>query len=273
MVNMGNVWDRTTEFLTDNMRALMPIVLAAILAPSIVNSLVGGAGPAMNAVVVQAITLACVLTTLWAQLAVIALALDPDGGRSRATSTATGKFGAGVAAMLILLVILAILAAPVVGVMMANGVDFSALGAGGMARANLKGGAATFVSLYSIVLGLLVLFVMVRLALLYPVIVAEGGIVSAIRRAWALSRGMVWKMIGVWLLFGIVYFVGLAAVTSGIGVVIGLFADMQNPFSVGRILVAILGGAVTTVFTLIVAAFSAQLYRAATSAREGVAAA
>ncbi|MBS0479259.1 MAG: hypothetical protein JSR79_08170 [Proteobacteria bacterium] len=270
---MGNVWDRTTEFLSANGRALSPIVLAALLAPNSVNALVGGAGPETSAVMVQLVTLACVLIALWGQLAVVALALDPAGVRPRATAAATGRFGRAVAAMLVLLVIFALLAAPVIGTMAANGVDLSALRTGGLTRANLTGGVALFVSLYSIALVVAVLFVTVRLALLYPVIVAEGGVVAAIRRAWALSRGMVWKMIGVWLLFVIVYLVAAAAITSAVGVALGLLTDMQNPFSAGRIVIAILSGAVTTAFTLIVAAFSAKLYLAALAAREGASAA
>jgi len=271
MVNMGNVWDRTAEFLSDNSRALLPIVLVAMLVPNAVNALVGSAGPAINATVGQVIALVCALVALWGQLAVIALALDPDGGRPRAISTATRSFGPAVVAMLILLVIVVVLALPVVGVLIANGVDLSALGAGVSARANLTSAAAVFVPLYSLVLGAVILFVAIRLALLNPVIVAEGGVVPAIRRAWALSRGIVWKMIGVWLLFVIVYFVAAVAITSGIGTVIGLLIDMSSAFSVGRIVVAILSGVVTTMFTLIVAAFSAKLYRAAIAAREGVA--
>jgi hypothetical protein len=273
MVDMGNVWDRTTEFLSDNVGALVPIALGAMLLPNTVNALVGGAGPTISSTVVQVIALVCALIALWGQLAVIALALDPDGGAPRAMSAATRSFGRAIGAMLILFVILALIAAPVISVLLANGLDLSALGAGGMARLHLSGGAATFVSLYSIVLTIVVLFVAVRLALLYPVIVAEGGLVAAIRRAWALSRGMVWKMIGVWLLFVIVYLVAAAAITSGIGTVIGLLTDTRNAFSAGRIVVAILSGAVTTAFTLIVAAFSAKLYRAATFARADVAAA
>ncbi|MEO5939085.1 MAG: hypothetical protein ABIQ43_08760 [Sphingomonas sp.] len=273
MVNMGNVWDRTSEFLNDKSGALLPILLVAMLLPNTVNALVGGAGPAMSSTVVQAIALVCALIALWGQLAVIALALDPEGGRPRAMSTATHGFGPAVAAMVFLLVIVVALASPVIGVLVANGVDLSALGTDGMARANLSGAAAVFVPLYSLVLVAVILFVLVRLALLYPVIVAEGGVVRAIRRAWALSRGIVWKMIGVWLLFGIVYLVAAAAITSGVGTVIGLLTDMTRAFSVGRIVVALLSGVVTTMFTLIVAAFSAKLYRAVSSAREGVAAA
>lgn len=272
MVDMSNVWDRTSEFLGDNANALLPIVLIALLVPHSVSALVSGAAPPMNATLVTAIALICALVTLWGQLAVVALALDTDGGRSGAVGTATRSFGRTVAVMLILLAAVAIAAAPIIGVMAANGVDFSKLGSGNAALANLSAGTALFASLYGIAALIVILVVGVRLALVYPVIVAEGGVVAAIRRSWALSRGIVWKMIGVWLLFVIVYLVAAAAITSGIGTVIGLFANMQDPFSIGRIVVAILSGVVSTLFTLIVAAFSAKLYRAATAAREGVAA-
>ncbi len=270
---MGNVWDRTSEFLSANMRALLPVVLLAILLPSAINVLVGGATGAINQMIVQGYALLCALITMWGQLAVAALALDPDGGRARAMAAATGSFGRAVVAMLIVFIVLAILALPVIGVLAASGVDLLALRNGGMMQANVSRGAATFVWIYALLLGVAILVITTRLALLYPVILAEGGVVAAIRRAWALSRGMVWKMIGVWLLFGIVYLVANAAVTSGIGVVLGLVTDMTSPFSIGRILVAILSGLVTTAFTLIVAAFSAKLYRAAITAREGVPAA
>jgi len=273
MVNMGNVWDRAAEFLSEHAGVLAPIVLAALLVPHSVSALVGSAGPAIPPVVALVLSLVCALAALWGQLAVTALALDPGGGRPRAVSAATGNMGRAIAAMLILLAVLIVLALPVVGMAIANGVDLSALSSGGMARANLTGGAATFAKIYTIALVVVVIFIGIRLALLYPVIVAEGGVIAAIRRAWALSRGMVWKMIGVWLLFGIVYFVAAAAVTSGIGTVIGLLTDMTTPFSAGRVIVAILSGIVSTGFTLIVAAFSAKLYRAAMPAREGVAAA
>lgn len=269
MVNMGNVWDRTAEFLSANMRALLPIALIALLVPNAINLLVGGAGATINGYVVQGYALICALIALWGQLAVAALALDPAGGRSRAMADATASFGRAVAAMLIVLAIIAVLALPIVGVFVASGIDLTALRSG-TAQADLSRGKALFVSLYGVLLGIVVIVATIRLALLYPVIVAEGGIVAAIKRAWALSWGMVWKMIGVWLLFGLVYVVANAAVTSGIGAVLGLFVDMTSPFSVGRILVAILSGAVTAAFTLIVAAFSTKLYQARVAAREDV---
>ncbi|MDB5677913.1 hypothetical protein [Sphingomonas bacterium] len=273
MVNMGNVWDRTTEFLSDNARALLPIAVFAMLIPHAINALVGRAGDAISPVVGSPIGLACVLVALWGQIAVVALALDPDGGRSRAVAAATGKFGRALAAMLIVFVVLAVLALPILGVFAASGVDLSALRGGGLARADLSGAAAAFVAIYTIALFVLAVVATIRLVLLYPVIVAEGGVIGAIQRSAALSGGLFWKILGVWLLFVIVYLVAAAAVTSGIGVIVGLLAPLSSPFGAGSIVVAILSGMVSTAFTLIVAAFSAKLYLAVTASRASVAAA
>lgn len=268
MVNMSNVWDRTAEFLSDHARALTPIVLIALVLPNAINTLVGGASATINPMIVQGCALVYALIALWGQLAVAGLALDPAGGRRRAMAAATGNLGRAIGAMLIVFAVIVVFALPIFGVLAASGVDLSQL-RGGLAQATLSRGTALFISLYSLLLAMVVVFVAIRLALLYPVILAEGGVLAAVKRAWALSRGMVWKMIGVWLLFVVVYLVAGAAVTSGIGTVIGLFGDMTAPFSVGRIVIAILSGFVTAAFTLVVAAFSAKLYRAAVAAREG----
>ena len=269
---MGNVWDRTAEFLSANMRVLLPIALLALLLPNAVNALVGGAAATINPVIVQSYVLVCALIALWGQLAVAALALYTDGGRSRAMVEATGNLGRTVVAFLIMFAIIAILALPIVGAFVARGIDLTALRAG-TAQADMSRGTALFVSIYGLVLFVVIIVIAIRLGMLVPVIVAEGGVIAAIKRAWALSRGIAWKMIGVWLLFTIVYLVADAAVTSGIGTVLGLFIDMKPPFSVGRIIVAILSGLMTAAYYLIVAAFSAKLYQAVIAARGGVPAA
>lgn len=272
MVDMGNIWDRTTEFLSDNARALLPIALLTLLIPHAVRALIGGAAEGeINPAVAAVIGLICVLIALWGQLAVVALALDPDGGRHRAAAAASRNYGRAVGAMMLVFAVLLVLALPIGGVLAANGVDLAALRGGGMAKADLSTGAAAFVSIYAVILSVLVFVAAIRLALLYPVVIAEGGAIAAIRRSVALTHGLVWRMIGVWLLFAIVYIVAWLAVTSAVGVIVGLIGSNPSPFSFGRIVVATMGGLVSTALALIVAAFSAKLYLAVAGARESVA--
>jgi hypothetical protein len=273
MVDMGNIWDRTAEFLSDNARALLPIALLTLLIPHAIRALISGVPEGeVNPLVAAVIGLLCVLIALWGQLAVVALALDPDGGRQRAAAAASRGYARALGAMVLVFAVLLVLALPIGGVFAANGVDLAAMrGGGGMAQANLSTSAAAFVSIYAVLLSVLVFVAAIRLALLYPVIIAEGGTIAAIRRSVALTHGIMWKMIGVWLLFSIVYIVTWLAVTSGIGTIVGLLSPNAGPFSFGRIVVAVMGGLVSMALALIVAAFSAKLYRAVTSAREGVA--
>jgi hypothetical protein len=275
MVNMGNVWDRTAEFLNDDARALMPIALLTLLIPHSVRALISGAAEGeISPLAAGVIGLICVLIALWGQLAVVALALDPDGGRQRAAAAASRGYGRALGAMVLVFAVLLVLALPIGGVLAANGVDLAAIRAGGgMAQANLSGGAAAFVSIYAVILSVLVFVAAIRLALLYPVVIAQGGTIAAIRRSVALTHGIVWKMIGVWLLFAIVYIVAWLAVRSGIGTIVGLLGSSTSPFSFGRIVVAVMGGLVSMALALVVAAFSAKLYLAVTAPRASAAAA
>lgn len=275
MVNMGNVWDRTTEFLSDNAAALWPIAAVAVFVPQSVAALMrGAANGGMAPVAVGAIVLVCTLVSIWGQLVITALALDPDGGRSRAVGAASANYLRAIAAMLVLLVILVVLALPIGAVLATSGIDLMALRRGDqVALSSLSGGAAAFVGIYAIALAVVALIVTIRVTLLlYPVVIAEQRGVGALRRAFVLSNGVAWKMFGVWLLFVIVYLVAAAAVTSAVGGVLGLFAGNTNPFGFVAIVVALLGGLITTGYVLVTAAFFAKLYRVA-AARESAPAA
>lgn len=268
MVNMGNVWDRTTEFLNDNFGAILPIAALAILVPQAIALLIKPDNPADSTMPLQAIGLALTIPSLWGQLAIVALALDPDAGRSRAISAGTRALLPSIVVMLVLFAVVIVAALPIMVAMIAGGVDLEAMMKGG-AQTGLTGGTRTFVVLYGVVLAVALFVLSVRLAMLYPVIVAEKAMLGSIRRSFALGRGITWKMIGVWLVFFLVYGVAYLALTSVVGALFGLIAPDPGQFSVGRIVVAILGALATTAFTLLIAAFSAKLYLAAVAAREG----
>lgn len=274
MVNMGNVWDRTTEFLSDNAAALWPIAALAVFVPQSVAALMrGAANSGIAPIAMGGIALVCTLVSIWGQLAITALALDPDAGRPRAVAAASANYLGAIAAMLVLLVVLIVLSLPIGATLVASGLDLGALRRGDqVALSSLSGGAAAFFAIYAIALAVVALIVTVRVTLLlYPVVVAERLGVGALRRAFMLSNGMAWKMFGVWLLFVIVYLVASAAVKSAIGGVLGLFLGNTHPFGFVAIVVALLSGLVTTAYVLVTASFFAKLYRVATNARDGTA--
>jgi hypothetical protein len=267
MANMGNIWDRTSGFIGDHARRVIPVALAAVLLPSVISNVVWGASQqcdgSVNPFVAAIVTVVMTLVTLWAQLALTAMVVVPT---EPAGPVATRGIGRAILAMLALLVVFAVATAPVVlgiaasgGTLVHDGCDANAT--------FFTSHPNPFVMLYGILLVVVSAVVSVRLTLLYPVVIGENLAIGAIGRAFRLTRGITWKLIGVWLLFGLVNAIASAAVSSAFGAIFGLLAPNAGPFAVTSILVAILRAAVQTAFTVIVAVFSAQLYVAVTAPR------
>ena len=271
MVNMGNVWDRATEFLSDNLGAVVPVALLTIFVPQSISGAIKLAGTAVAPGLGQAIVLALLLPILWGQLAITALALRPDAGRGAAQSTATRRFLQFLLALLILFGAIVLLFLPIILALVASGVDLTALtSASPGPKPDISPAMAGFIGLYGLAWLVFAVFVSVRFStLLVAVIAAEGGVIAALRRSFALSRGIAWKLLGVVLLFGLVVGVASIAVTSVFGALFRFLDPTAGPFAIGSIIVAILGGLVTTAYYVVQSSFMAKVYLAATSAREG----
>jgi hypothetical protein len=267
-VNMGTVWDRTTEFLSDNLSALAPIALLAIFLPQFGGDLVNQAGPMLGTPVMQIVGLISALIGLWGQLAIVALALDPDAGRNAAQGVATRGYGRALLVMVVIFAVMAVLTVPILGVLAASGVDLTQFAGTGSAAAapDISLGAGAFLGLYGIALLIVLLFVTVRLAPVYPIILAESLGLAAVGRSFTVTRGIAWKLVGVWLLFLVVFLVATGAARSVFGILVSLVVPGQGPFTAAAIVTALIGALITTAFTTIVAAFSARLYRAVTRA-------
>jgi hypothetical protein len=268
MVNMGNVWDRTTAFIGDHIGGVATIALLAILLPTTIGNVLWGAAQqcdgSVNPLVATIVSLLFALVTLWAQLALSGLVLT-QGDRAAAQRTATAGFGRAVAAMLVLFVVIVVAALPLVFAISSSG---SAMMQPACGAATATAGKAPniFVPIYGAILALVGAYVSVRVTMLYPVVVAERIGIGAIGRSFRLSRGIVWKLIGVWLVFLIVYGIASAATGSAFGAIFRLLAPNAGPFAVTTILLAVLVAAVRTAFTVIVATFAAQLYLEVTKA-------
>ena len=106
MVSMGSVWDRTAEFLSDNLGALLPIALLAIFVPTTISANLSGLQPTASPAAASWLGFGVFLLALvsfWGQLAVTALAIDPALGRE-ATKVATRRFPAALLVAIVMLV-------------------------------------------------------------------------------------------------------------------------------------------------------------------------
>ncbi|MDB5709500.1 MAG: hypothetical protein JWL96_1570 [Sphingomonas bacterium] len=271
MVVIGSVWDRTVEFISDNLSAVVPIALMGIFVPlSIYTSLAplaSSVAPAERSVI-YGVMIVLGLWSLWGKLAITALALDPHAGRAGATQMAGRRLLPAIGISLGLLAILLLATAPVGIALQLAGFDFAAAASG---HAALPGdGVRDFIVLYALLLGTIVLWIAARLSVLLPTIVMERRGLGALRRSFRLTRGFTWKILGVVLLYVIVAFVAEKATQFVFGTILGLLFGNESPVSLATILTSILVGVVATGFTVLAAAFCAKLYLALRDARESI---
>lgn len=262
MVRMGNVWDRTVEVLSGRAGMIAAVALLGLFLPAVVRDTVVLYSVMASVVfayivVGSVLSLVALLFSTWAHLAIAAIATDPATTRAEAGRQARARllpaFGI---TFLIGLVMIAALLPPIV-VLAQSGFDFSAaLSEGSAAQSAMPpAGAAIFASLYVLALGIVVLWIAARLVLLYPIILNERLGLGAIRRSIALTRGLTWRIVGVFVLFTIVVTIATKAVQSVVGLVFGLVLGEAGSLPTSVVVTLVSAG-----FTAIAAVFIARLY-------------
>lgn len=271
MVKMGTVWDRTTEFLGEHLSAVLPIALLAIFLPAAVQTSIEPLARHSDTakLTVNAASLLFSVLSLWGQLAIVALVLDPAAARGGATRIATGRLLPMICVAVLLLLGALLLILPIPIVLGVSGYDLRAA-MNGQAAA-VPPNAAGFIVLYSLVLLPAFLFLTARLALVTPLVVAERLGTRVFARSFALTRGIAWKIIGVVVLLAIVAIVSVLAVRTVFGSILQLIAGGDGDVTIATVLTAVLVSVVSTGFTVLATAFTAKLYLAARTARETIA--
>jgi hypothetical protein len=263
---MGSVWDRTAEFLTDNLSAIVPIALLAFFVPfSIQGNLaqVNDNAGANLQLILQLVSLAFSVLALWGSLAVSAMALDIADGRTAGALAGRRLVPALLVSIAVLAIVLLAMAPPV-AVLWANGHDLLALARN--EATDIAPALAWPLALYMIVAVLLLLWIGARLALASTVVVAERKAFGALRRSFALTSGITLKMIGVLLLYALVSGVAALATKMVFGSIFQLIAGpADNGLSLSQVLTSVMVATVQTAFTVIAPVFTAKLYLALTA--------
>jgi hypothetical protein len=266
---MSNIWDRAMDVVRGRAGVLASIAALALFLPGVVRDAVPVlATPGSTGFLALGGILAIVamLVAIWGQLALIAVATGPATTRSQAFAQATARFPAALAVTIVaVLVAVALFVPPVVAVGL-SGLDLSAMSMTG-ALPDLGGGTVAFVLAYLVVLLGASIFVLARLVLTSAVVLNERVGLRAFRRSWQLTRGLTWRIVGVILLYVIVVLIAVSAAQFITGAVFGLLLDS---IATVAFLAAAVAGVVTTIFSVISTAFTAQLYVALT--QRGVAA-
>ena len=274
IATMSTVWDRTAEFLSDNLAALTPIVLLGIFVPL---TLLGNLMPLMGLSgqvgdwALGAIVFVLALVTTWGGIAITALAFDPAAGRGSAVATANRRIAPVLGIGLVTTLAVLLLGVPIAVALGMSGLDMAAMAAGKPPTGVVNGWALGFATVYMIAFAVFLLWAYARLVLLItPIMVMERRGLGVYARAFVLTRGIAWKVIGVLLLYAIVSWVASATAKTVFGSVFGLLIGGTGPITLASVLTQIAVATISTLFSVLSVAFVAKLYLATRDAREAI---
>ena len=266
MVKMSIVWDRTAEFLSDNIAAVLPIALLTFFVPASIEgnfaAAMTGAGEGLK-IVLYLLQFVFALVSLWGSLAITAMALDIATERS-ATNIATRRLIPALVVSIVMIVVASALVLPVPGILAFNGYDMAAMARG--ENVNMSMAVAGFIVLYLLALTLLLLWVIARLIVATPVVVRESRVLSALGESWRLTRGAALRIVGVIILFAIVSWVAALAAKTVFGSIFALVAGNGDGVTLSSVMTSIVVAAVQSAFMVIPPVFTAKLYLALTAA-------
>lgn len=266
MIRMGDVWDRSIDFLGDNLSRLVPIAVITILVPnSISNSL---SEVQMNAAPgaqmgFSLLSIALMIVQFWGQIAISAQTI----GLANPVRVATRRILPVIGLYILIGIAFAILAIPFGLIVFGSGIDLQLLAARdeGALRVMMEN-VGVLLLIYGLFVVVFGAWIAARfLSILLPVITAERRGLGAFGRAFQLTRGLTWRIIGVFVLYGVVTFVAVLAAQTVFGATLRLLTDASGPISVATIVTAVIVSAVMTALTVLATVFLAKLYAAAAS--------
>lgn len=259
MVKMGAVWDRTAEFLTDNLHAVLPIALLAFFVPASIDGAMSNLTTNASqelALVLGVLWVAFGVLSLWGWLVITAMALDANRA-AHAGAVARRKLAPALIITLALFIASMLLLAPVA-------LSISHWFTGGSTIE-----ISTAAALYLVAVCILLLWLGARLLLWLPALVAGESLLAAVPRSWALTRGATLAILGVMLLWFVVMVVAVLATHTVFGSVFELISGPPTSgVGLSSVLTSVMVAAVRTGFTVLAPAFAAKLYLALAARRE-----
>lgn len=258
-VSMSATWDEARAFIVRERRLLVPLALATLFAGAVVFDLAGPETPNGRTTLLATLALlGGALLSSVGQLAISALVLRPGASVREALQLGVARLPRLVLIFFLLGLLLAIpvllfgLAAMKAGYDPTNPATAQNLPSS-LALVALLGMAA-------------LIWLAVRLVLVTPLLADRPeGPVTALRDAFARTRGLFWKLFAVFILYAVLALVVGSAVTYVLGGLIMLLARaLGSPFT-GQVLLALTSGLVTAALALVATVFLATLYRRTSS--------
>lgn len=252
-LSIGKAWDETKAAMADNRRLIAPVALGLILIPAVVSAMVEprvAPGEQPEAGGWMWITLVMIMIMLVGQMAIALLTNGWQGSVGEAIGRAFRRLPILLLAALMVMVPLVIL------MMVLLALAGVSPAAGGTLSAASLGGGGWLVVLIGFIA---IMAIGVRLLPLVVLVASEDiGAVAALKRAFRLTSGHFWKLLGFMLLATIGFLVVAGAAGAVVGSITSIAFGQPEPWTVSLLIVALVAGLVQAAF---VALYTAMLAR------------
>ncbi len=269
MLRMNDIWDRTTQVLRGRASMLGWIAFLLSFLPRVVQGAVTSFFTEHTVsyyLTTVVISIAAALLAMWGGLALVAAASDPTHDRQSALALGASRLPAAIGLALLSVLAALVLFAPMLVMFGMSGISLTAITRGARPThfANVSPGTIGGAFLYLFVIVLPVaLWLGARLAVFTPVIVNERQGLRTFARSWRLTVGLTWRIIGVFLLFSILYFIAVAAAQLVVSLLFRIILGVSGT-RVAVFLGSTCAAALAAAFAVVTSTFTAQLYRALT---------
>lgn len=246
-LSISTAWNETTAFVKREASLLFPIALAFLALPSIVAQYfvpVTEPGQQPEAGAWMLVFIPLILLTLTGSLAISTLALRPAQSVQEAIAHGARRLLPTVGALAVLTILSVLIVIPLIILI-------------GLAAPDERTGtilmALAFFAVFT--------FFWIRFVLLTPIAVAEpAGAFDILKRSWALTKGHFNKLIGFITILTIVAIIVLMAVSLLFGTVIALLAGPPEPGSLSQVLILIVSGVSSAIFSVYLTVVIARIY-------------
>ena len=257
-LSISNAWEETKALLARDGRLFASVALALIVLPAAVMGVVdprveqGDAAPGWFNILIFVVS----MISLAGQLALIRLSLGPSVTVGGAISHGIRRLPTYFLALVLLTIGIVVMLLPFIFIAVGLGMNID----GGAEAAAVTGPIVFLV----IVIAIAILLLMTRFMVAMPVASTERvGPLTILKRSWELTKGHWGKLFGFLIVFSIAALVVLVSVGVVLGSLTALLFDARGPLTFGALveslLSAIVTGALSVIFTLMLARVYVQL--------------
>lgn len=254
-LSIGRAWDEAKAALQANRRLIVPVALGMVLLPAVIASMAEPqvppgeqppAGPWML------VALAMIFVMMIGQIAIVLLVNGWRGSVGEAISQAARRTPTFILAALaiaipVILVFSVILAGASLGSLESGQFDWTSISPVGWLLLCLA--------------FIILLVVSIRLLPLIAVVAGESlGPIASIRRAFGLTSGHFWRLLGFLLMLMVAFLIVALTVGMVVGGLVTLLFGQPEPWSISLLLIALAGGLVQAGFVMVYTAMLARIY-------------